>query len=311
VSALEEFLRALHPDDREAVAGAFCRSVEQGVGLNVEFRVAWPDGSVHWLKDQGEVAKGRNGRLLFLTGACVDLTERRAMEDELRRARDELERRVEERTDLLRKLARAQEDERRRVARDLHDSVGQLLAGLSLAVRAVATAGPLPPAAADRLADVQRVADELGRQVHGMAVRLRPTALDDLGLEAALGQLVGEWSARAEVPVDFQTSGLGGGRLPPEVETVLYRVVQESLTNVARHARATTVSVVVSRYDGTATAVIEDDGVGFDPESAGRGRLGLVGMGERVALAGGELDVESAPGAGTTIIARIGLGGGR
>jgi signal transduction histidine kinase len=213
----------------------------------------------------------------------------------------------------LRKLASAQEDEQRRVARDLHDSVGQLLAGLSLAVKAVATAGPLPPAAADRLADVQRVADELGRQVHGLAGRLRPTALDDLGLETALGQLVGEWSARAGVPVDFQSSGLKDGRLPPEVETVLYRVVQEALTNVARHAwRApglpgSTVSVVVTRYEGTATVVIEDNGVGFDPESAGRGRLGLVGMRERVVLAGGQLDVESTPGAGTTILARIPL----
>jgi PAS domain S-box-containing protein len=254
-----------------------------------------------------------------------DLTDRKRMEDELRDARDRLEELVAERTaalaaalasleaeaarraDLARRLATAQEDERRRVARDLHDQTGQLLAGLALAVRAAETAGPLPPAAGERLAEVRRIADDLGRQVHALAVRLRPTALDDVGLEAALGQLVREWAARAGVPIDFETAGLAD-RLPAEAETVLYRVVQEALTNVAKHARATRVSVVVSRHAGTATAAVEDDGVGFDPEAAGAGRLGLVGMRERVTLAGGELDVESAPGAGTTIIARLPIG---
>ncbi|WP_437805144.1 GAF domain-containing protein [Sorangium sp. So ce1078] len=266
---------------------------------------------------------------------AAHLIERMRGEAALRRARDELEARVAERTaelaraneqlraevrqrqraedvrtDLLRKIARAQEDERRRVARDLHDSVGQLLAGLSLAVKAVSGRDLLPPPATARLAEVQRLADELGRQVHALAVQLRPTALDDLGLTAALGHLVGEWSAQTKVPVDFQTVGLDGERLPAEAETALYRVVQEALTNVAKHARARQVSVVVGRHDGHATAVVEDDGLGFDPEAPGSGRLGLVGMRERVALAGGELDVESSPGAGTTVIARVPTGDG-
>jgi PAS domain S-box-containing protein len=225
-----------------------------------------------------------------------DITERRRVEA----ARDEL----------LRRLVTAQEDERRRVARELHDSVGQLLTALLLGIRAVRDAGPLSSAALARLDDLQRLADELGRQIHDLAIRLRPTALDDLGLEAALGQLVGEWSARTGVAVDFQATGLESGRLRAELETILYRVVQEALTNVAKHARARQVSVVISRHDGSATAVVEDDGVGFDPEAVGEGRLGLIGMYERVALAGGELDIESTPGTGTTIIARVPLGDG-
>ncbi|QDV39591.1 sensor histidine kinase [Tautonia plasticadhaerens] len=254
----------------------------------------------------------------------------RAGRREVRRLLAELEGRVAERTAALaeanaalwaeiaaraalsRQLATAQEDERRRIARDLHDQTGQLLAGLALAVRAVADAGPLPAPAAERLADVRRVADELGRQVHELAVRLRPTALDDLGLEAALGQLAAEWSARAGVPVDFQAAGLEAGRLPTEVETVLYRVVQEALTNVAKHARAQSVSVVISRHGGSATAVIEDDGVGSDPivlDHRG-GRLGLVGMRERVSLVGGQLDIETELGRGTAIIARVPLAEG-
>jgi PAS domain S-box-containing protein len=214
-------------------------------------------------------------------------------------------RRVEAARDDLRRLVRVQEDERRRIARELHDTVSQLLTALLLGIRAVRDAGPLSPLALTRLDDLQRVAHELGRSARNLAVRLRPTVLDDLGLEPALGQLVGEWSAQTGLAIDFQTAGLESARLPAEVETVLYRVVQEALTNVAKHARAQQVSVVVSRHNGYVTAVVEDDGVGFDPKSAGSDRLGLIGMYERVALVGGELDIESTPGAGTTTIARV------
>jgi signal transduction histidine kinase len=217
----------------------------------------------------------------------------------------ELRRAEAARRDLLRRLVTAQEDERGRVARELHDSVGQLLTALALAVRAARDAAPLPPPAEDRLADAERIAGDLGRAVHDLAVRLRPTALDDLGLEAAIAQQVAEWSARTGVPVDYQPHGLAAARLPPEAAAAVYRVVQEALTNVARHARATRVSVVVTRHDGHLTAAVEDDGVGFDPEAAGAGRLGLVGIRERAALAGGELDIESTPGAGTTVLARL------
>ena len=250
-----------------------------------------------------------------------DLSDRKRMEDELRAARDELERRVAGRTaeltaaldalevemarraDLARRLATTQEDERRRVSRELHDSVGQLLAGLALAVQAVGSAGDLPPPAAGRLAEVQRVADALGKEAHALAVRLRPTSLDDLGLEAALGQLVAEWSARTGVRAALHAAGLG--RLPPEVETTIYRVVQEALTNVARHARPNQASVTVSRHAGVAAAVVEDDGVGFDPDTIPKGRLGLLGMRERAELVGGGLDIESRPSSGTTVVVRI------
>jgi PAS domain S-box-containing protein len=264
---------------------------------------------------------GAAGSLGFVK-VLRDLTDRKRMEDSLREARDRLEQRVLERTAelngalesleaemarrrvLARRLSTAQEDERKRVSRDLHDSVGQLLAGLSLAFKAVETSGSLPPAAAAKLAEAQRVVGELGKEVHALAVRLRPTSLDDLGLEAALGQLVAEWSGRGGVPADFQAVGLGRGRLPAEVETAVYRVVEEALTNVTRHARATRAGVVVTARDGRVTVAVEDDGTGFDPAAA-TDRLGLLGMRERVALVGGVLDVESSPGAGTTVIATI------
>ena len=116
---------------------------------------------------------------------------------------------------------------------------------------------------------------------------------------------MGEWAARTGVRAAFHGAGLG--RLPREVETAVYRVVQEALSNAAKHAGAAAVSVAVARPDGHVSVAVEDDGAGFDPAAAPRGRLGLLGMRERVELVGGELEVESAPGAGTAVLARIPL----
>lgn len=217
-----------------------------------------------------------------------------------------------DRMDLLRRLATAQEDERRHIARELHDQMGQHLAALGLGLKALETGGPDSPPARARLRQLQDLADRIGREVHHLALELRPPALDDLGLGTALAHYAERWSERSDVAVDFQASGLEAGRLPAPVETALYRVVQEALTNVLRHAGARRVSLVLQRSDGRAQAVVEDDGRGFDGEAtmaaaAAGGRLGLLGMRERLALVGGTLAVESAPGRGTTIIARVPL----
>jgi signal transduction histidine kinase len=216
-------------------------------------------------------------------------------------------------TDLLHRLMSAQEDERRRISRELHDSVGQLLTALTLAIKTTRDSAELAPQTEARLSEVQQVADELGRVTHDLAVRLRPTVLDDVGLSAALAQHVSDWSAHSGVEVDYEAAAVERERLPRPVETAVYRVVQEALTNVARHAAAVHVSVVVGRHANFATVAIEDDGCGFDPEEvAASGRLGLLGMRERVLLNGGTLDIESSPGQGTTVLARFPLqtGGG-
>jgi len=206
------------------------------------------------------------------------------------------------RADLLRRLVSAQEDERRRVARELHDSVGQLLSALALAVAGVRGSDPLSSQTLSRLDVVQRVTDELGRTMHDLAVRLRPTALDDFGLKVALQSLINEWTERTGVDVHFQSVGLEVVRFAPEVETVLYRVIQEALTNVTKHANAKLVSIVVERRSGDAIVVVEDDGVGFDSDMlVSVGRFGLLGMRERVTLVGGSLQIEAAPQAGTLI----------
>jgi PAS domain S-box-containing protein len=212
------------------------------------------------------------------------------------------------RIELIKRLVSAQEDERKRVARELHDVVGQLMTAMGLQIRALRDAGPLPPAALENLDALQRLSHELSRATHTLAMRLRPPALDDLGLQAALRQYLEDWSARTGVAVQFQAAVPATVRFPADIETALYRVVQEALTNVARHAAAQRVSLVIQEQDGCAIVILEDNGVGFDVEAAAAsGRLGLLGMRERIMLAGRILEVESAPGAGTTVIARVPL----
>jgi signal transduction histidine kinase len=151
---------------------------------------------------------------------------------------------------------------------------------------------------------------ELSREVHTLAWDLRPPALDDLGLEAALANYAEEWAERSRVSVDFHSAGFAGGRLPFTHETAVYRIAQEALTNVAKHSGADRVSFILERRSDHVLAVIEDNGGGFDAEAAlsaaGRGRrLGLLGMRERAGLLGGTINVESAAGAGTTVFVRI------
>ena len=162
----------------------------------------------------------------------------------------------------------------------------------------------------ERLQGLERLAAETARDVQSMAVELRPPALDSLGLVAALQNHLEDWSARHGTEHDFQARGLAGLRLSREIETTLYRVVQEGLTNVLKHAGATHVGVILELRDGLVRVVLEDDGGGFDVEqvlgSPGKAqRLGVRGMRERVALLGGELEIESSPGRGTTLYVRV------
>jgi signal transduction histidine kinase len=210
------------------------------------------------------------------------------------------------RTELLRRLVASQENERRRIAREIHDQLGQELTGLMLGLKVLEADLPERTPGSRRLRELQAAVDRIGREAHEMALELRPTVLDDLGLRAALDLLIRRWCARAGVPVDFHFATLGTGRFAPDVETSVYRVVQEALTNVARHAGAARVSVIVEHRDDQLIALVEDDGRGFDPDTTDRGgRLGLSGMNERITQVGGTLHVESSPGGGATVRARI------
>ncbi|MBY0522053.1 MAG: sensor histidine kinase, partial [Gemmataceae bacterium] len=228
-----------------------------------------------------------------------------AANDALRSEARERERAEAARTDLMRRLATAREDERRRVALDLHDHFGQELTALTLGLQAArdGRAGP------DAMAGLQRSAEQVARVVHDVALSLRPTALDDFGLAEALRSGVEEWGQAGGAAVVLDTDGLGAERLPAEVETALYRVTQESVHNAMKHAKARRVNVLVELHQDHVSVIVEDDGSGFDTDAtlASRpvGRLGLVGMRERLTLVGGTVEVESTPGTGTTVFARV------
>jgi signal transduction histidine kinase len=204
--------------------------------------------------------------------------------------------------DSLRRVVAGQELERRRLARELHDETGQALTSILLGLRSLEefVDGSDERAA---VADIRRLAVETLQNVRRLAVELRPKALDDFGLEAALERLTDTFREQTGLPVDL-LSGLGDEQLPPEVATALYRIVQEALTNVAKHAEAHTVSVVLTRKNARVALVIEDDGRGFDPEGPADG-FGLQGMQERVDLLGGSMRVESQAGVGTTLSVEV------
>jgi signal transduction histidine kinase len=207
--------------------------------------------------------------------------------------------------DALRRVVRAQEQERQRLARELHDETGQALTSILLGLKPVEDALADHPARS-AVADLRAQAVSALQDVRRLAVELRPAVLDDYGLVPALERLTEAVAEQAGIRVDFH-SALGDARLPSDMETALYRVVQESLTNIVKHANAHNVSVSLSRRAPGVAAVIEDDGAGFDPRATREDAIGILGMRERLALLDGRLEIESRRGAGTTIVAEVPL----
>jgi signal transduction histidine kinase len=207
--------------------------------------------------------------------------------------------------DAMRRVVDGQELERKRLARELHDETGQALTSILLGLKALEQVVDTTEGR-ERVAVVRELVVSTLQDVRRLAVELRPAALDDFGLAPALQRLVDVHRQDTAVEVDLEVT-IGAGRLPADVETTMYRIVQESLTNIAKHAgTATRVSILVTRKESAAVVVVEDDGAGFEADRPVTG-LGLAGMRERVALVGGRLRVETGPGKGTTVAAEIPL----
>jgi len=212
---------------------------------------------------------------------------------------------------LLGRLISVQEDERRHIARELHDQTGQSLTSIILSLRLLGEC----ESPEEARAHIQELRDTVGRileDVRDLALELRPSALDDLGLLPAIRHCFKGYRDKRHLLIDFQALGFGAERLAPELETTLYRIVQEALTNIVRHAKARNVSVLLEQRDGYVKLIVEDDGVGFvvsDVMAAGpnEGNLGLYGMRERAALLGGKFTIESTPGVGSAVYVAIPL----
>ncbi|MHB1962895.1 MAG: GAF domain-containing sensor histidine kinase [Acidimicrobiales bacterium] len=213
------------------------------------------------------------------------------------------------RGELLGAVIAAQEAERARVARDLHDDIGQALTSVLLGLRLLEGRGDEPaPGVTGRVEDLRELVADALRRARQLAFDLRPTVLDDIGLAPAVQRLVDEVAERSGVAVDAAVDVEQHQGLTPALATVVYRVVQEALTNVVRHAQATSASVVVTVSGDRLRAVIEDDGQGFDPDHRPDGHLGIRGMEERAELVGGRVRVISVPSQGTTVVLEVPLG---
>jgi two-component system CheB/CheR fusion protein len=331
--SLETVLATVHAEDQSRVRTALRHTIGTGVPFRIEFRVALADGSVRWLASHAELQTGPRGPRLV--GLAQDISARKEVEEELRRSREELEQRVAARTrelaganeslqaevaerkraeavrqQLLRRLVTSQEEERRRVSRDLHDQMGQHLTALRLNLEPLKDRSLLQNGLREQVERLEQIAMQLDADADFLAWQLRPPVLDDVGLAAALERRVKEWARYFNIHAEFHTSGFRQTRLAPEIETHLYRIAQESLNNVAKHAGASRVDVLLEYRKNYAVLIVEDNGQGFDPNQTAitgdEGKeFGLIGMRERAALFGGTVEVESAPDQGTTIFVRI------
>ncbi len=284
----------IHPDDREWAIEFCLRSSRRFERYDFEYRMVSVDGAVVWLHDLVQVVS-ESGRPKLLRGFMVDITERKRAHQALR--------------DLSGRLIRAQEDERRRIARELHDEFNQRLALLAIDLETLGRDLPAPSAeVAEQVRALSAQVRQLSSDVHRLSHELHPSKLDQLGLVTSLGSLCRELADKHGLRIDFSHRSVPRS-IPGDVALCLYRVAQEGLQNVVKHSAATQTRV---RLDGRAEAIrlrISDTGVGFNVESPKQDQgLGLVSMRERVRLVNGEFAIESAPARGTRIDVRVPLG---
>jgi PAS domain S-box-containing protein len=276
-----------------------CRAYQGSGDIMTELRINASDDVryVQLLCRPGIRHRGHEEPGLFT--AMLDITARKQLESE----REKL---AEERAALTSRVISIQEQERLRIARDLHDNIGQYVTALRLKLELIAIRLLPASPAREAVESAQRTVEQLDQQVDYIATELRPVALD-LGIEAALRRFVSEWSAMFNIPAEFHSSGVESTHLISEIETQVYRVGQEALNNACKHASPTHVGVILERKDHHLVLIVEDNGTGFDGEEARDERrgLGLVGMRERAQIIGGALEIESAPGRGTTVFLRV------
>jgi len=291
----ETFLSRIHPDDRARVLQVNAEVRSNGKPFEVEYRIKTRSGQLKHIREIGYARKDGAGAVSGLFGTAQDITERKLAEVRLRL--------------MSKRLVEAQEAERRRIARELHDEVGQTLTALKLGLQV--SERQTAKAARESVREAERRVDELLARVRTMSLDLRPTMLDDLGLLPALLWHFERFTTNTGMREDFQHSGLENRRFPAEIETAAYRIVQEALTNAARHSGVKEVAVRVLADQTMLRVQVADRGSGFEPEvalAAGTS-TGLSGIRERATLLGGEFEIESAPGRGTQLRVSLPVGG--
>jgi len=310
---LESSFDDVDPQDRSRVSEAIQSALAGDGKYHIQYRKTKGDGAVVWLEAIGQVIYDAAKRPVKMMGVCWDISERKRTEQALAQIHQELDARVKERTEeldraqerlrlLSTRLMQMQDDERRRIARELHDTAGQLLVALNLTLVPVEEELlKTHHRAAGQITESLRLVEELSRDLRTMSHLLHPPLLDEAGLHSAVRWYVEGFAERSKIGVDLQLDP-AVGRLQPELETATFRIVQESLTNIHRHSGSSSASISITRDARNLTVIIADHGKGLPtPLRAG---VGIQGMKERVRQLGGNLEIES-NGRGTRVIAII------
>lgn len=293
----------IHPDDlkvrTEAEAIELVRASQEET-LGGEYRLRHKDGHYVWVMERAMIIRDEHGNPRRVIGQTVDISERKRAEETLRQR------------ELLENIVKFQEAERHRLARDLHDHLGQQLTGLRLALADLREKAADIPQIREKVEKTQESAQLLDKDVSLLAFELRANVLSEQGLADALENFVIEWSRNYQIHGEFHAVNQASRRrLPDDYETHLYRIAQEALNNTVKHANATSVGVILEIRDNEVRLIIEDNGVGFDPDAKPKPKtkpghgMGLIGMKERVDLLGGSMEVDSEPGVGTTIFVSV------
>jgi len=287
------YLKDVHPDDRSMVVQKILSAAEQGTDLHMEYRIIWPDGSLHWVEGAGQAFQDENGQTIRMTGTCQDITQRKeAEETQLQQARE------------LAVLG-----ERNRMAREIHDTLAQGFTGIILQLEAAEQAQEGNPAeVAEHINRAKNLARNSLQEARRSVWNLLPHALEQLPLDAALREEISKFNVEGHAEASFELVG-NRNELSSETQTALLRICQESLSNIKKHANATKVSVTLTYTPEAVCLDVKDDGAGFDPAQLSgvseQGGFGLTAMRQRTKLLRGTLEVRSHKGKGTLVAARI------
>ncbi len=300
--SFENYLERVHPDDRQQSGAMVARALMDSRPFSMLERIVRPGGEVRYVRSQGEVVRNERGKPIKVLVACLDITEQRHSESALRQAAQDLH-------GLSQRLVQAEEIERRRVARELHDQVGQSLSALNINLDIISRErGSLPAQLRQRLDDSLGLVESTAQAIENVMADLRPPLLDEYGLAAALNWHADEFTRRTGVQVTvIDSTPEATKKARHEAAVALFRIAQESLNNVLKHAQAKSVRIEVLATGEDLVLDVRDDGRGFDPGAAPAGRWGMTTMRERAQAAGGQLHIDTAPGRGTRIHARVPL----
>jgi len=307
-NVLESFTSHLHPDDSARVRAAIQEHLKSGRVYDTEFRLRTKDGQYRWFRVRGEAVWGPDGRATRMAGSLTDIHARRLAEESLRQAQSDA---LLARQEFTHRLISAQEQERKRLAGELHDSLGQNLSLIKNRIQLALGDQALSTAAASQLEAASKLVGETITEVRTLSHHLRPLPVEQFGLTESLDALVHAVAETSRIPFEKHFDNVDD-LFPGEQSTMIYRILQEALNNLVKHSQATSAAVTLERDLRCVRLKVQDNGRGFDKNAVVGPRrirtgIGLTGMDERVRMLGGSLEVRSSPGEGTLLVLEIAL----